>query len=271
MDRKAQGARARRQARVAKVVWGTLFLAMGVLFTLEDMGRVDLGEKPRSELAPANAVDGNEKTRWSSAFRDGQWLTVDLGAVEPIRRLRLHWEDAYAKQYEIQVSDDGAEWKTVRKVTSTGGIEEYEVDATGRFVRLLGTARATPYGISLWELQVFDPDGGLISQGRDSAASSVEERNVLFTRWLRFWPLFFVASGLPLLLVPRDDANQVMGLVLTVLGAVLQLDRLGLLPWSLRETSSGLLIVIGLMILLQSLRRGDVVDEPEPGPTEDAR
>lgn len=270
MDRKAQQVRARRQARVGKVVWGTLFLGMGVLFSLEDMGRVDLGGKPKSELVPANAVDGNDKTRWSSAFRDGQWLTVDLGVVEPIRRLRLHWEDAYAKEYEIQVSDDGAEWKTVRKVTGTGGIEEYEVDATGRYVRLLGTARATPYGISLWELQVFGPDGGLISQGREATASSVEERNVLLARWIRFWPLFFVASGLPLLLVPRDDANQVVGLVLTVLGTVLQLDRLGVLPWSLRETSSGLLILIGLLILVQSLRRGDAADESEPGPTRDA-
>src|SRR5262249_41764075 len=150
MDRKAQQARARRQARVGKVVWGALFLGLGVLFSLEDMGRVDLGETPKSELVPANAVDGNEKTRWSSAFRERQWLTVDLGGVEPVRRLRLHWEDAYAKEYEIQVSDDGVEWKTVRTATSTGGIEEYEIDATGRYVRLLGTARATPYGISLW-------------------------------------------------------------------------------------------------------------------------
>jgi hypothetical protein len=144
------------------------------------------------------------------------------------------------------------------------------VDATGRYVRVLGTARGTPYGISLWELQLFDPEGGLISQGRPATASSVEDRNLFFVRWLRFWPLFFVASGLPLLLAPRDDANQVFGLVLTVLGALLQLQRLGLLPWGLRETSSGLLILVGLVILLQSMRRPETGEEGEPDPTRDA-
>jgi hypothetical protein len=270
MDGTAHRARARRQARVTKVVWGLLFLVMGVLFILEDRGRIDLGGS-KTDLAPANAVDGDEKTRWSSAFRDRQWLAVDLGAVEPVHRVRLHWEDAYAKAYELQVSDDGAEWKTVRTVTGAGGIEEYEVDATGRYIRVLGTSRGTPYGISLWELQLFDPEGRLISQGRPATASSVEEPNPLVARWARFWPLLFVASGLPLLLAPRDDANQVFGLVLTVLGALLQLQRLGLLPWGFRETSSGLLVLVGVVILLQSMRKRELGDEGEPGPTRDER
>jgi hypothetical protein len=65
MEGKGPGVRARRQERVAKMVWGTLFLVMGVLFTLHDMGRINLGE-PRNELAAENAVDGDEKTRWGS-------------------------------------------------------------------------------------------------------------------------------------------------------------------------------------------------------------
>jgi hypothetical protein len=44
MERKEAKARAVRQERVAKMVWGSLFVVMGVLFTLHDMGRIDLGE-----------------------------------------------------------------------------------------------------------------------------------------------------------------------------------------------------------------------------------
>src|SRR5581483_4086170 len=32
-------------------------------------------------LGPANAVDGNTGTRWSSAFSDPQWIQVDLGST----------------------------------------------------------------------------------------------------------------------------------------------------------------------------------------------
>jgi len=206
-DGKGPGVRARRQERVAKMVWGTLFLVMGVLFTLHDMRRINLGQ-PRNELAAENAVDGDEKTRWGSAFRDKQWLMVDLDASVPLSKVRLSWENAYAKDYELQISNDGLLWNTVRRVKeSSGGVEEQEVGQTARYVRVLGIHRSTPYGISLYELQVFDSDGQLISQGKRATASSVEDQ-VIFALWFRFWPLLLVASGLPLLLVPRNGGAQ---------------------------------------------------------------
>jgi hypothetical protein len=269
MERTEAKARARRQERVAKMVWGSLFVVMGVLFTLHDMGRIDLGE-PAHEFAAEHAVDGDAKTRWSSAFGDPQWLTVDLGVVAPLSRIQINWEAAYATGYELQVSSDGANWTTARRVTGAqGGIDEQEVGATARYVRLMGNRRATPYGYSLWELQVFDSAGTLISQGKPATASSMEDQGP-FVLWLRFWPLLLVASGLPLLLAPRNDANQVVGMVLTALGTFLQLQGLGLVPWGFRQTSSGVLIVVGVVILLQSLRRSDRPDEGGSGPAGDA-
>jgi hypothetical protein len=244
------------------MVWGSLFVVMGVLFTLHDMGRIDLGEaKTGHELGAERAVDGDEKTRWSSAFRDPQWLTVDLGVAVPLSKVRINWEAAYAKDYELQVSTDGSQWTTVRRVKDgDGGSEEQEVDATARYVRVMGTRRATPYGYSIWELQVFDSAGALVSQGKPVRASSMENAGV-FLPWFRFWPLLLVASGLPLLLAPRNDTNQVMGLVITALGAFLQLQSLGLVPWGLRQTSAVVLIVAGVVILLQSQRRSESPDD----------
>jgi hypothetical protein len=266
MERTEAKARAIRQERVAKIVWGSLFVVMGVLFTLHDMGRIDLGE-PRNELAADRAVDGNEKTRWGSAFRDSQWLMVDLGSAVPLSRVRLNWEAAYAKDYELQISTDGTTWTMVRHVKDgEGGVEEQEVSQSARYVRVIGLKRATPYGISLWELQVFDEGGALVSQGKPATASSTQDA-VAFALWFRFWPLLLVASGLPLLLAPRNDSNQVFGIVLSAAGAFLQLQNLGLVPWGFRQTSAVVLVVVGLVILLQSQRRNE---EGGSGPSGDA-
>ncbi len=104
----------------------------------------------------ANAVDGNTATRWSSAFSDPQWLQVDLGATHTISQVVLNWEAAYGKAFQIQTSNDGTTWTTTYSTTTgTGGIQTLPVTGTGRYVRMYGTQRATGYGYSLWEFQIY--------------------------------------------------------------------------------------------------------------------
>jgi len=104
----------------------------------------------------SNAVDGNTGTRWSSAFSDPQWLEVDLGSSQSICQVGLNWEAAYATAFQLQTSADGTNWTTIYSTTSgTGGTQTLSVSGTGRYLRMYGTARATQYGYSLWEFQVF--------------------------------------------------------------------------------------------------------------------
>ena len=104
----------------------------------------------------ANAVDGNTGTRWSSAFSDPQWIRVDLGAAHTVNRVVLNWEAAYAKAFQLQTSIDGVTWTTIYTTTiGTGGIQDLSVTGSGRYVRMNGTQRATQYGYSLWEFQVY--------------------------------------------------------------------------------------------------------------------
>jgi beta-glucanase (GH16 family) len=108
-----------------------------------------------SFVAP-NATDGNTGTRWSSAFSDPQWIQVDLGSTRTINRVVLNWEAAYGRAYQIQTSGNGTSWTTVYSTTTgTGGVQNLAVSGSGRYVRVYGTQRATPYGYSLWEFQVF--------------------------------------------------------------------------------------------------------------------
>ncbi|HEX4831051.1 MAG TPA: discoidin domain-containing protein [Trebonia sp.] len=103
----------------------------------------------------ADATDGNTGTRWSSAFSDPQWLDVDLGSTQSICKVSLNWETAYATAFQIQVSADNTNWTTIYSTTTgTGGNQTLTVTGSGRYIRMYGTARATQYGYSIWELGV---------------------------------------------------------------------------------------------------------------------
>ncbi|MFC5529094.1 glycosyl hydrolase family 95 catalytic domain-containing protein [Cohnella yongneupensis] len=104
----------------------------------------------------ASAVDGNGATRWSSGYTDNESLTVDLGAVKSLTGAKLTWEAAYGKSYKIQVSSNGTSWTDVYATTTgDGGVDQLSFAASGRYVRMLGTQRATQYGFSLWEFEVY--------------------------------------------------------------------------------------------------------------------
>ncbi|MCZ8518428.1 MULTISPECIES: galactose-binding domain-containing protein [Paenibacillus] len=104
------------------------------------------------------ATDGNASTRWASAWNDAEWIYVDLGASYNVSRIKLNWEGAYAKGYKLQISDDPNNW-TGKDVFVTaagdGGVDDVTVTGKGRYVRMLGTARALPFGYSLFDFEVY--------------------------------------------------------------------------------------------------------------------
>ncbi|MDI1465037.1 discoidin domain-containing protein [Catellatospora sp. KI3] len=132
----------------------------------------------------ANAVDGNSATRWSSVYAaDPQWITVDLGASHAVNRVRINWEAAYGKAYQVQTSPDNSTWTTVYSTTTgDGGVDDLTVSGTGRYVRVYGTQRGlAQYGYSLWDLNVYGTPtttATLLSRGRPTAVSSVADGTV---------------------------------------------------------------------------------------------
>jgi endoglucanase Acf2/uncharacterized protein YjdB len=108
------------------------------------------------------AVDGNGTTRWSSLFADPQWLYVDLGSSYNVNRVKVTWEAAYATAYLVQVSTDAATWTTMKTVSgnATTVNDHTGLTGTGRYVRIYGTARATVYGYSIFELEVYGTPSG---------------------------------------------------------------------------------------------------------------
>ncbi|MFE1291024.1 discoidin domain-containing protein [Streptomyces sp. NPDC058751] len=176
---------------------GVALAAMAALVTLPLPGPAAAAELPLSQGKTATsssdenggtpasyAVDGNTGTRWSSAATDAQWLQVDLGASATITKVVLNWEAAYGSDYRIQTSPDGSTWTDIKTVAGgDGGTDTLDVSGQGRYVRMNGVHRATPYGYSLWEFQVFGTSGtgtpetcdtANAAQGKAATASSAE-------------------------------------------------------------------------------------------------
>ncbi|NHZ66342.1 di-heme oxidoredictase family protein [Massilia genomosp. 1] len=111
----------------------------------------------RADLGGAGAIDHNDKTRWGSGFNDGESLTLDFGKSELISRVRIDWENAHASQYLLQVSDDNANWTTIKTVDdSQGGTEEITgLNGKGRYLRMQGVKRSSQYGYSIFDIQAF--------------------------------------------------------------------------------------------------------------------
>ncbi|HVY25880.1 MAG TPA: discoidin domain-containing protein [Polyangiaceae bacterium] len=109
------------------------------------------------------AFDNNAGTRWESASADPQSLQVDLGAKKKVNRVVINWETARAKDYTIQVSDDGSNWTTlVTKTNMPAGTNVTDdltgLNGAGRYVKMSGTTRTTGYGYSIWEMDVYGDD-----------------------------------------------------------------------------------------------------------------
>ncbi|MFJ2954792.1 discoidin domain-containing protein [Streptomyces sp. NBC_00669] len=153
---------------------------------LLSQGKAATASSVQDAFTAGAAVDGDTGTRWSSAASDPQWLQVDLGSSQPITQVVLNWETAYGKSFKIQTSENGTSWTDIYSTTTgTGGVQTLNVTGTGRYVRMYGTQRATQWGYSLWEFQVYGGSGGgstppatcgdtNAALGKPSSASSTE-------------------------------------------------------------------------------------------------
>lgn len=111
---------------------------------------------------PTYAFDGLPETRWASAPGASlpDWLQVDLG--KPCRQtgVVVEWEAAFAKSYEIQLSDDGSTWRAV--VTKTDGRAGRETcsfaEQSARFVRILCLKHGPHPLSSIFEVTFTRPD-----------------------------------------------------------------------------------------------------------------
>ena len=159
---------------VARDAAGNRTTSSPVVVTVANGGPVQ-EDKALNRVASASSVDevgheagkgndGSSTTRWSSAYLNNQWWQVDLGSARSVDTVRLNWEVAYASQYRVQTSTDGVSFSVAATdgATAAGWRSTSFTARTARYVRVLGVTRATRYGISFWDAQVFGPADGSV-------------------------------------------------------------------------------------------------------------
>ncbi len=116
-------------------------------------------ESGKTSLGGAN--DGDYDTRWGSEFHIPTWYYIDLGKVYEINRVVIYWQTSHATVYDLQVSDDAMNWKTIYSETD-GPPEHIEftdeitgLSDSGRYIRLYAIEKDFIYGVSFWEFEVY--------------------------------------------------------------------------------------------------------------------
>ena len=114
-----------------------------------------------SQYKAEYAVDGDGNTRWSSQSYDNQNFIVDLWKVYTVATVKIHWEAAYATQFQIQVSTDNNSWKTVyENYEAKGGTMSIKfTPSKAQFVKIYLIKRATVYGFSIIEFEIYEDSG----------------------------------------------------------------------------------------------------------------
>ncbi len=123
--------------------------------------RASSEEEIVNNLAPM-AVDGDLSTRWCAEDdQAGQWVEVDLGHVQSIQEIRIHWEMMGTKySYRVETSVDGKDWAEIVDTSGDpqeGHMPEHSFDAVeARFVRVTFLGSDQEYWASIREIEVAE-------------------------------------------------------------------------------------------------------------------
>lgn len=106
-----------------------------------------------------SAIDDSMRTRWASDWTNQEYITFELSSRATVSGIELKFENGYDALYDIQVSDDGKNFKTVKTVM----IEEMNAPEVtvkfdpvkARYVRFQGIQRNNRYGYSICDTNIL--------------------------------------------------------------------------------------------------------------------
>jgi hypothetical protein len=154
--------------------WQTKSITMGGTAVGPNLakGKTAVASSQTGDVA-SRVVDGNIGTRWqANATTANEWIYVDLGAgnAKNLTHVKLVWEGAYAKTYELEVCSAGCgvgaptTWTWTSVYTSPTntftGFPYFEMvqlttPTVAQYIRMRAKTLAIGYGASLYEFEVF--------------------------------------------------------------------------------------------------------------------
>ena len=111
--------------------------------------------------APANALDGNYSTRFSTDEHQapGLYFEVNMGSPQAFDEVKMAVPNSptdYARGYDVEVSSNGSTWATVASCTGTGTPETVSFPTqTAQYVRVVLTESTADHWWSIDEFKLF--------------------------------------------------------------------------------------------------------------------
>jgi hypothetical protein len=161
------------QPRVAVALSGS---ATGAAAPLPRTGWTASASVTGGADVPANALDGNTASRWSTGavMAAGMWFQVDMGTAQTVSQIQMDSANGdYARAFSVYVTNDPANLGTA-VATGTAAATPVTVSFTaksGRYIRVvLGTI---PAGTTAWwSIQEFNAFGSGGSTGAGGSGGS---------------------------------------------------------------------------------------------------
>ena len=149
--------------------------------------------KENDNMEPSKAVDGDINTRWATGSKpeamaqetyNSMALTVDLGDTYLIHTIYTFWENAFGKDYDLQVSTDGTTFTTIKEIRN-GKVNDFKHTfdpVKAHYVRMQGITPSGGYGYSLWEFLVYGDAFHEVTVGAAGYATYVLPEDIDFTK-----------------------------------------------------------------------------------------
>lgn len=132
--------------------------------------------------AATKANDGSTSTYWRSKSVSSStvvWWRVDLGAAQSVNRFVIKWRSTYyAKQYDVQVSNDDVSWATVYTDNlGNGGTDDVTFTATtARYVRVYMRQNNTS-SERINEVEVYGAGAAMVKPSDENVQSELTLEN----------------------------------------------------------------------------------------------
>lgn len=128
----------------------------------------------------ASGVSTSHESRWNSSDRNTDFLMIDLGQTRKISKVVIDWEASrYGAAYDIQVSEDGEKWNTVKSVTGNSSAlttDTFE-ETAARYVRMQGVQRKSGSNeYCIYEMKVYGKVDKTALTAECAAAEAILER-----------------------------------------------------------------------------------------------
>ena len=124
--------------------------------------KVTASSQETADFPAPLAADGDYGTRWSSEYVDPSWLLLDLGSEKTVGAAVVCFETACSSDFRFETSSDGVSFTEAASVEGnvSAGIGApvtvlFREPIRCRYVRFVGLSRATQWGHSIYELELY--------------------------------------------------------------------------------------------------------------------